>query len=81
MLGCGYGLAAALTGLAILLAASPPSTGPLGPASELILTVLGFNLVLILALTLVVFLRRLPFCSRRAVVTPALGCRSDLSCF
>jgi len=57
VLGCGYGLAAALTGLAILLAASPPSTGPLGPASELILTVLGFNLILILALTLVVFLR------------------------
>jgi two-component system, NtrC family, nitrogen regulation sensor histidine kinase NtrY len=57
VLGCGYGLAAALTGLAILLAASPPSTGPLGPASQLILTVLGFNLVLILALTLVVFIR------------------------
>ncbi|HEY2357259.1 MAG TPA: PAS domain-containing sensor histidine kinase [Phenylobacterium sp.] len=57
VLGCGYGLAALLTGVAILLAASPPSTGPLGPASKLILTVLGFNLVLILALTLVVFLR------------------------
>jgi len=57
VLGVGYGLAAALTGLAILLAASPPSTGPLGPASDLILTVLGFNLVLILALTLMVFLR------------------------
>ncbi|HEV7384579.1 MAG TPA: PAS domain-containing sensor histidine kinase, partial [Phenylobacterium sp.] len=57
VLGVGYGLSAALTGLAILLAASPPSTGPLGPASELILTVLGFNLVLILALTLMVFLR------------------------
>ncbi|HXA38517.1 MAG TPA: PAS domain-containing sensor histidine kinase [Phenylobacterium sp.] len=57
VLGCGYGLAAALTGLAILLAASPPSTGPLGPASQLILTVLGLNLVLILALTLVLFLR------------------------
>ena len=57
VLGVGYGLAAALTGLAILLAASPPSTGPLGPASELILTVLGFNLALILALTLMVFLR------------------------
>jgi two-component system, NtrC family, nitrogen regulation sensor histidine kinase NtrY len=57
VLGCGYGLAAGLTGLAILLAASPPSTGPLGPASKLILTVLGFNLVLILTLTLVVFLR------------------------
>jgi two-component system nitrogen regulation sensor histidine kinase NtrY len=57
VLGCGYGLAAALTALAILLAASPPSTGPLGPASELILTVLGFNLVLILALIVVVIRR------------------------
>ena len=57
VLGVGYGLAAALTALAILLAASPPSTGSLGPASQLILTVLGFNLILILALTLVVFVR------------------------
>lgn len=57
VLGGGYGLAAGLTGLAILLAASPPETGPVGPASELILTVLGFNLVLILALTTIVALR------------------------
>src|ERR1700760_3479881 len=57
VLGVGYGVAAALTGLAILLAASPPSTGPLGPASDLILTVLGFNMALILALTTIVFLR------------------------
>ena len=57
VLGVGYGLASLLTALAILLAASPPSTGPLGPASQLILTVLGFNLILILALTLVVIRR------------------------
>ncbi|MFC3070052.1 sensor histidine kinase NtrY-like [Phenylobacterium soli] len=57
VLGCGYGVAAGLTGLAILLAASPPETGPIGPASELILTVLGFNLILILALTTIVALR------------------------
>jgi two-component system nitrogen regulation sensor histidine kinase NtrY len=57
ILGGGYAIAALLTGVAILLAASPPSQGPLGPTSELILTVLGFNLVLILALTLVVALR------------------------
>src|SRR4051812_29544891 len=57
VLGCSYGLAAALTGLAILLAASPPATGPIGPASSLILTVLGFNLVLILGLTTLVALR------------------------
>jgi two-component system nitrogen regulation sensor histidine kinase NtrY len=57
VLGSGYGFAVALTGIAILLAASPPEQGPLGPASQLILTVLGFNLVLILALTSVVALR------------------------
>ncbi len=57
VLGCGYGLASLLTGVAILLAASPPEKGPLGPASELILTVLGLNLILILALTTVVALR------------------------
>jgi two-component system nitrogen regulation sensor histidine kinase NtrY len=57
VLGVGYGLAAALTALAILLAASPPSTGSLGPASQLILTVLGLNLILILGLTLVVIRR------------------------
>ena len=45
VLGCAYGLAAVLTGVAILLAASPPTTGPIGPASQLILTVLSFNLV------------------------------------
>ena len=50
VLGVGYGIASALTGLAILLAASPPEKGPLGPASQLILTVLGLNLVLILGL-------------------------------
>src|SRR5947207_2473999 len=57
VLGVGYGLAALLTGVAILLAASPPTTGPLGPTSDLILTLLGFNLVLIVALTTLVALR------------------------
>lgn len=57
VLGFGYGLAAVLTGLAILLAASPPTSGPLGPASQHILIVLGFNLVLIGAITVVVALR------------------------
>ena len=57
VLGIGYALAASLTGIAILLAASPPTTGPLGPASQPILTVLGFNLILILTLTLIVALR------------------------
>jgi two-component system nitrogen regulation sensor histidine kinase NtrY len=57
VLGIGYGVAVLLTGVAILLAASPPETGPIGPASRLILTVLVLNLVLILALTTVVALR------------------------
>ena len=57
VLGVGYGVAALLTGVAILLAASPPTSGPLKPASELILTVLGFNLVLILGLLLVMVMR------------------------
>jgi two-component system nitrogen regulation sensor histidine kinase NtrY len=64
-LGVSYGLAAALTALAILLAASPPSTGSLGPASQLILTVLGFNLILILALTLLVVRRFLALVDAR----------------
>lgn len=50
VLGGGYALAALLTAVAILLAASPPETGPLEPASKNILAILGFNLVLILAL-------------------------------
>ena len=50
VLGGGYALAALLTAVAILLAASPPETGPLAPASKNILAILGFNLVLILAL-------------------------------
>ena len=56
MLGAGYAVAALLTGVAILLAASPSVAGAAWP-SQLILTVLGLNLVLILALTLVVALR------------------------
>jgi two-component system nitrogen regulation sensor histidine kinase NtrY len=65
VLGVGYGLAAALTGVAILLAASPPETGPLRPASQFILTVLGLNLVLILAITAVVGLRFLTLLQAR----------------
>ncbi|MCR5875675.1 hypothetical protein LRS10_16785 [Phenylobacterium sp. J426] len=57
MLGVGYGVAVGLTVLAIILAASPPQTGPLGPASRLILTLLGLNLVIILLLMAAVGLR------------------------
>jgi two-component system, NtrC family, nitrogen regulation sensor histidine kinase NtrY len=57
VLGGGYALAAFLTAVAILLAASPPETGPLAPASKNILFILGLNLVLILALAVQVGLR------------------------
>ncbi|MGA0607159.1 ATP-binding protein [Phenylobacterium sp. VNQ135] len=57
VLGVGYGVAVGLTVLAIILAASPPQTGPLGPASRLILTLLGLNLVIILLLMAAVGLR------------------------
>jgi two-component system nitrogen regulation sensor histidine kinase NtrY len=40
--------AAALTGIAIFLAASPPQSGPLAPATLNILWILGINLLLIL---------------------------------
>jgi len=56
-LGGGYALAGFLTAVAILLAASPPETGPLAPASKNILVILGLNLVLILALATQVGLR------------------------
>jgi two-component system nitrogen regulation sensor histidine kinase NtrY len=57
VLGVGYGVAVGLTVLAIILAASPPQTGPLGPASRLILTLLGLNLIIILLLMAAVGLR------------------------
>ena len=47
-LGSVYLTAVVLTGLAILLAASPPQSGPLAPASLNILWILGINLILIL---------------------------------
>ncbi len=66
VLGVGYGVAVVLTGVAILLAASPPETGPIGPASQLVLTVLGLNLVLILALTAIVALRFMALLNARS---------------
>ena len=57
LLGGGYAIAAFLAAVAILLAASPPETGPLAPASKNILVILGLNLVLILALAAQVGLR------------------------
>jgi two-component system nitrogen regulation sensor histidine kinase NtrY len=66
VLGGGYSLAVVLTALCILLAAAPPASGPIGPASQLILTMLGFNLVLILALSAVVALQFAALVNARA---------------
>jgi hypothetical protein len=65
-LGVGYGFGVVLTATAILLASSPPATGPIGPATPMILAVLGFNLVLILALAGIVGLRLLDLLNARA---------------
>ena len=59
LLGGGYAVAALLATVAILLAASPPQEGPLTPASEHILAVLGLNLILILGLAALVGMRLL----------------------
>ncbi len=66
-LGGGYAIAAVLTAVAILLAASPPEDGPLRPASTTILTVLSLNLVLILALAALVGYRLLALLDARSV--------------
>jgi two-component system nitrogen regulation sensor histidine kinase NtrY len=50
----GYVLSAALTAAAVGLGSSPSLSGPLGPASPLVLSLLGVNLVLIIALGAVV---------------------------
>ena len=54
LLGGGYILAFILTAASVVLASSPPATGPLGPASTIVLIVLGLNLFLILALACLV---------------------------
>lgn len=66
VLGGGYALAAVLTAVAILLAASPPETGPLAPASKNIMAILALNLVLIVALAVQVGLRIMTLLKARA---------------
>jgi two-component system nitrogen regulation sensor histidine kinase NtrY len=46
----GYALAAVITAAAVVLGSSPSASGPLGPASPLVLTLIGINFVLILGL-------------------------------
>ena len=66
VLGVSYGVAVGLTGLAILLTVSPPTQGPLGPTSRMILTVLGLNMALILGLIASVTLRILDLLKARS---------------
>ncbi|MFI4934750.1 MAG: ATP-binding protein [Caulobacterales bacterium] len=50
LIGAGYAISAALTAAAVGLGSSPTLAGPLGPASPLVLSLLGVNLALILVL-------------------------------
>jgi two-component system nitrogen regulation sensor histidine kinase NtrY len=50
IVGGGFAIAVTLTALAVGLGSSPSLSGPLGPASPLVVTLLWGNLVLILAL-------------------------------
>ncbi|MGE5565570.1 MAG: ATP-binding protein [Parcubacteria group bacterium] len=54
LLGGGYALAAILTGVGVVLASSPPASGPIGPASQTMLIILGANLILIACLAALV---------------------------
>jgi two-component system nitrogen regulation sensor histidine kinase NtrY len=65
-LGGAYGVAIALTATAVFLASSPPATGPIGPATTVILVVLGFNLALILCVAGIVGWRLLDLVDARA---------------
>jgi two-component system nitrogen regulation sensor histidine kinase NtrY len=54
VVGGGYAIAALLTITGALLVSSPPAVGPIGPAVQAMLVVLGLNLVLILGLATLV---------------------------
>jgi len=59
LMGGMYGLAFALTGLSVALGSSPSLTGPLGPASPLVLTLLFLGFILIAILAVLLFGRML----------------------
>ena len=54
VVGGGYAIAALLTITGALLVSSPPAAGPIGPAVQAMLVVLGLNLFLILGLATLV---------------------------
>ena len=66
VLGVSFGIASALTVLAIILAAFPPTVGPLGPPGATILTLLWLNMALILLLLASVALRIVELLEARA---------------
>ncbi len=55
LMAVGYVLALALTASAVMLGSSPTLSGPLGPASPLVLTLLLLGLAIVLALAMVMF--------------------------
>ena len=57
LFGGGFALACAITTLAIWLVVAAPHTGPIAPASQTLIIILGLNLLLILALASWVGLR------------------------
>ena len=65
LLWTGYTLAAVLPVAAVILGSSPSLSGPLGPASPLVLSLLGVNFLLILALGVVVGRRVLQLAGRQ----------------
>ncbi|MDB5454606.1 MAG: multi-sensor signal transduction histidine kinase [Caulobacter sp.] len=66
VLGGTYGLAVILTATGVGLASSPPATGPIGPASTVVLVVLGLNMALILCVAGIVGWRLLELVDARA---------------
>jgi two-component system nitrogen regulation sensor histidine kinase NtrY len=62
----GFAMACAITALAIWLVAAAPGSGPIAPASRVLLLVLGFNLLLILALAFIVGTRVVRLMRQRA---------------
>ncbi|HWF75961.1 MAG TPA: PAS domain-containing sensor histidine kinase [Caulobacteraceae bacterium] len=65
LLWTGYALSATLTAAAVGLGSSPSLSGPLGPASPLVLSLLGFNFLLILALGVLIGRRVLHLAGRQ----------------
>jgi two-component system nitrogen regulation sensor histidine kinase NtrY len=66
VVGAAYAVSAALTAAAVGLGSSPSFAGPMGPASPLVLSLLGINFVLILALGALIGWRLVRLVAERA---------------